>query len=265
MRVGVFADIHGGHRAGLTPPGYQWSNETDDPIHNKFAVAQAEMWNRFKADLDAVKAEKKIDIAIINGDAIDGKGQKSGGTELITSDRKDQCLIAARCIKEIEAPTILMTYGTGYHVGTDEDWERAVADEVGALKIESHGLYEIEGAILDVRHFIGSSSIPHGRFTALARENLWASIWADRYPGTKPDILIRSHVHYFGFCGNSEWAGFTTPALQGMGSKFGSRVCSGIVDFGFIIFDIQHGEYTWKAKTHPVITGTREVLSLSRM
>lgn len=262
-RIGVFSDLHCGHRAGLTPPGYQWMNDTPDPIHNKFADAQADMWARFKSDLDRVKAEHSIDIAIINGDSIDGKGTKSGGTELITTDRKDQCIIAARCIREIDAETILMTYGTGYHVGNDEDWERDVAEAVDALKIESHGLYEIEGLVLDARHFVSSSIIPHGRFTALARENLWANIWADRYPGSKPDILIRSHVHYYGFCGDAEWMGMTTPALQGMGSKFGSRICSGKVDFGFIIIDINQGDYRWKAYTHPVITGTREVLRLS--
>lgn len=262
-RIGVFSDLHCGHRAGLTPPGYQWQTDSDDPIRNKFALAQADMWSRFKADLDKVKAEHPIDIAIINGDSIDGKGTKSGGTELITSDRKDQCIIAARCIREIDAETILMTYGTGYHVGNDEDWERDVAEAVDALKIESHGLYDIEGLVLDARHFVSSSIIPHGRFTALARENLWANIWADRYPGSKPDILIRSHVHYYGFCGDAEWMGMTTPALQGMGSKFGSRICSGKVDFGFIIIDINQGDYRWKAYTHPVITGTREVLRLS--
>lgn len=262
-RVGIFSDLHSGHRAGLTPAGYQWTPETDDPIYNKFALAQSDMWGRFTSDLERVRAEKPIDIAIINGDSIDGKGTRSGGTELITSDRENQSLMAARCIKEIGAPTVLMTYGTPYHVGVEEDWERSVAEKVGALKIESHGLYEIEGVVLDVRHFISSSIIPHGRFTALARENLWASIWADRYPGSKPDIIVRSHVHYYGYCGDAEWLGMTTPALQGMGSKFGSRVCSGKVDFGFVIIDISHGEYRWKAYTHPVIPGTREVLSLS--
>ncbi len=262
IRICVVSDLHSGHRIGLTPPGYQWLATTDDPIHNKFALAQADMWNRFRADIEAVREEHPIDIAIVNGDAIEGKGTRSGGTELLKADRGEQVNIAVTAIREIGAEQIVMTYGTPYHTGAEEDWENAVASGVGAVKIESHGLYEIDGVIIDARHHISSSIIPHGRFTALARENLWASIWADRYPGSKPDILIRSHVHYYGFCGDNEWLGMTTPALQGMGSKYGSRICSGRVDFGFVIIDISHGEYTWRAYTHPVVPGTREVMTL---
>jgi hypothetical protein len=37
-----------------------------------------------------------------------------------------------------------------------------------------------------------------------------------------------------------------TPALQGLGSKFGSRIPSGTVDFGIVWFDIEeNGDFTW--------------------
>ena len=38
-----------------------------------------------------------------------------------------------------------------------------------------------------------------------------------------------------------------TPALQGYGSKYGKRICSGTVDFGFIHMDIdEKGRLSWE-------------------
>ena len=34
--------------------------------------------------------------------------------------------------------------------------------------------------------------------------------------------------------------------MQALGSKYGSRQCSGTVDFGFVVFDVDDdGQYTW--------------------
>ena len=60
------------------------------------------------------------------------------------------------------------------------------------------------------------------------------------------NVIIRSHVHYHEFSGNPTHIAMTTPALQGWGSKYGERQCSGIVDIGLVQFDISEGEYSWK-------------------
>ena len=140
------------------------------------------------------------------------------------------------------AAQIRMAYGTGYHEGTEEDHADQVFKGVKAEKIGSHDFVDVEGLIFSYRHFIGRSSIPHGRFTAIGREKLWAEKWAKRREYPDPDIIIRSHVHYFGFCGDADWLGVTTPALQGYGSKYGARIASGTVDFGFISFDVHSKE-----------------------
>jgi len=86
---------------------------------------------------------------------------------------------------------------------------------------------------------VGRSIIPHGRFTALGRERLWNVLWAehDEYP--KADIIVRSHVHYYGGCFGSNWEAITTPALQGPKTKFGARIATGTVDFGLVWYDIE--------------------------
>ena len=59
-------------------------------------------------------------------------------------------------------------------------------------------------------------------------------------------MILRGHVHYLNFCGGPGWLAMTLPALQMKGSKYGVRQCSGVVDFGFTVFDVgEDGRYTW--------------------
>jgi hypothetical protein len=134
---------------------------------------------------------------------------------------------------------------TPYHTGQEEDWEDVLAREVGA-KIGAHEWVDINGLVFDVKHHVGSSQIPHGRHTAVARERLWSQLWAEREQTPKADVIIRSHVHYFDYCGGRDWLAMTTPALQGLGTKFGARRCSGTVDFGLLSFDVaSRDEWSW--------------------
>lgn len=239
-RVCVIADMHCGHRAGLTPPSWQWPIHEDNPARAKWAVMQQELWMDY---LDMLNLYKPIEILIVNGDCSEGKGERSGGTELITADRDEQAEMATRCIQEVGANTIVMTYGTPAHVGYDQDWENLVAERVEAYKIENEGRYDIEGKIFNCRHFISSSNIPHGRQAALSRDKLWSWIWSEMYGQPKADVVIRSHVHYFAQSNDTVLGfGIITPALQGPSTKYGARFCQGWVDFGLVIFDVERGE-----------------------
>lgn len=241
-RLIVISDLHCGHLSGLTPPDYWIELAKHDQKRNKLALVQRELWEEFAAIIDA---HRPYNICLCNGDAIEGKGARSGGTELISSDRKTQTDMAAKVIRFIDAPINRMTYGTPSHTGDDEDWEDIVAEKVGA-KIGSHEWFEVNGVIIDAKHKVGSSVIPHGRLTSLAREVLWNREWTLRGLQLKADILLRSHVHYYEEIYHDQCRAATTPCLQGMGSKYGARQCSGTVDFGVIIIDIyEDGHYTW--------------------
>ena len=245
-RVVIISDLHCGHRAGITPPGWQYPElENDDPERKSFARNQRILWDWFTAEIDRLQP---IDFLLINGDAIDGKGTRSGGTEVLEADRSKQADIAVRVIERVGARKIVMTFGTPYHVGQEEDWERIISERVGAEKIGSHEWPEIEGVIFDLKHKIGGSVIPHGRYTAIAREDMWNLFWAERNGQPRADVIIRSHVHYFGYQGRDGQLGITMPALQGWGSKYGTRECSGTVDIGFVHFDVEgRGNFAWSA------------------
>ena len=241
-RVLVISDTHCGHELGLTPPAFDrdMRPEQGGSVWDMRRI----MWSWFK---DKVDHMGKIDLLIFNGDAIDGRGEASGGTELTHPDRNDQVEMAVAAIKYIGAGKILMSYGTPYHTGKFEDWEDAVAREVKAEKIGGEDNLSVNGTIFNYRHHCGRSSVPHGRHTAIASEKLWNMLWAERGEYPKADILIRSHVHYFNYAGGADWLALTTPALQGYGTKFGGRRMTGTVDIGMVVFNVdKSGEYSWK-------------------
>lgn len=241
-RVLAVADFQCGHLIGLTPPGFDADREPQR--HHEFYDMRRTIWRWFKRTVSKLAP---IDILIVAGDAVDGKGPASGGTEQLYMDRNDQVEMAAAVIRTIDAKKIVMAYGTPYHTGKQEDWEDAVAREVGAEKIGGEDVIDVNGLIINYRHHVGRSTIPHGRFTPIAKEMLWNILWAERGEYPKADVLIRAHVHYHVYCGTSNWLAMTLPALQGYGTKYGGRRMTGTVDVGMVVFDVTNrGEFTWR-------------------
>lgn len=245
-RVLIVSDYHCGHLVGLTPPGWQLTpteiKEVGDK-RDKFIAVQKSCWNFYA---DSIKRHGPFDVVIANGDLIDGSGARSGGTEQSAVDRLLQCEMAERSINETGTKAKkYITIGTAYHTGDAEDFETIIARGCGAETIGSHEWIDVEGVVFDVKHHCGSSAVPHTRHTAIAREHLWNQLWAERGLQPRAQVIIRSHVHYYNFCGGPGWVAMTTPALQGYGTKYGSRRCSGIVDFGMIIFECHKGSYSW--------------------
>lgn len=240
-RIVIIADLHCGHRSGLTPPKWQYHKDVEEPILRKFGDFQRVMWEWYeKTILDL----QPIDTLVINGDAVDGKGERSGGTELITTDRHAQVQMAAEAIACANAKKVYIIKGTNYHTGIEEDWEEVLADQVKADHCGNHEWIDADGVIIDFRHQVSGSTIPHGRYTAMARAMLWNLLWAERDMQPLAKIIVRSHRHFYAHCGDARWLGISTPALQGW-TKFGSNIVEGTNDVGLISIDAKGGEYTW--------------------
>jgi hypothetical protein len=230
-RVVAMGDLHCGHRVGLTPPRFQSAT-----CGHKYHHIQIELWDQYTEIIDSLKP---IDILLVNGDLIDGRGKMSGGVELIAISRMKQVEIAIECLEYCEADKIVITRGTPYHTGKKEDFEDLIFKGVKAHKIGDHEWPEVNGLIFDMKHKVGNTSIPHGKGMAINKDKLWNEIWADRGLQPRATVLLRSHIHWF----FETYDGYTRciylPALQGMGSKFGARECSGIVDWGLVYFDVK--------------------------
>lgn len=245
-RVVVISDLHCGHRAGLTPPSWQYKLNDSDYERSKFAEVQEAIWNFYTTEIEKLKP---IDSLFVLGDCIEGKGEKSGGTELLEPDRLKQCEIASDCINFVDAKKIAIIRGTPYHVGKEEDFENIVAEKVKAETIGDHEWIDVNGLIFDLKHFRSGSAIPHGRHTSISRDKLWNILWAERKGQPRSDVLIRGHVHFFEFCGELRTLNLTMPALQGWGSKFGTKIPSGTIDIGFIYFDVENKhEWSWNPR-----------------
>ena len=241
-RVLIGADTQCGSLVGLTPPRWQLGEHHDSITKlDKYARIEREGWDWYTANIDVLKP---FDLAIFNGDCIDGRGEHSGGTELITTDRITQCEMAVECIRRVGAKKVVLTYGTAYHAGMLEDFENIIAKDLGA-KIGSHEWVDVNGLVFDIKHKVGRTSIPHGGATPALRESLWSILWAEAEMTPKSHIVVRSHTHS---SVDVKVLGLprviVTPSLQGMGTKFGSRECSGLVSFGFVVFDVyEDGSY----------------------
>jgi len=251
-KIAVLSDFHCGHRVGLTPTG--WLPEKDEngeiPLWAQINKAH---WTWYARE---IARNGPYDIVFVNGDLVDGKGKKSGSTELLAPDMEDQADMATKIIRMVPKSKnckIVITRGTPYHVSSSdgEDWENIIAERVGAT-VTDHAWVEVAG----------SSSLPHSRHTGVAKDRLWNSILAAEGEQTKADVLIRSHVHYHNFAGGPDWIAMTTPALQGAGSKFGARRCSGKVDFGFITFTVDKGTFSWKQHIAKLVEQKAPLLKL---
>jgi len=244
-RLFVGNDTHCGHFAGLTPP--EWHFPLDG-ARAEIGQLQRELWGWFTGTVDALKP---FDGAAWIADLIDGAGHRSGGTELITTDRYEQCEMAKAVVRHVGAKYNRFVYGTPYHTGDAEDFEKIVADAFDA-KITDQAWIERHGIVFHLKHHIGGTSIPHGKGTALMKDMLWNLLWAEMEAQPKANVYLRGHTHrYIGIDDigprGGPRMGFCLPALQAAQTKFGGRRCSGIVHFGFMHFDIfKTGEIQWK-------------------
>ena len=92
----ALADLHCGHVGGITPPSWWFEEETDDPKRAQWAKIQRDLWNAYAG---LVSSFRSPDVLLVNGDLIDGRGERTGGTELVTTDLEAQCRMAAYAIE----------------------------------------------------------------------------------------------------------------------------------------------------------------------
>lgn len=246
-RVLVAGDLHCGSVVGLTPPAYRHiATEADKKAaaksrYSKFSVLQNALW--LKADA-ILRAFAPYDIIMWTGDMIDGDGPRSGGTELIVVDRLEQSKMAVSVcqhfVKRAGRTKVRQygVYGTPYHVGAQEEFELTVSENAGWEQIGNHTWVDLNGCVFDLKHNISSSSTPQGRATGLLSQILWNELWAARALQPKAKVVLRGHTHYYMGVDTDTCAAFTCPALQGFGSRYGARLCSGLIHYGMMYFDV---------------------------
>ena len=227
-KIGLFSDLHVGHRIGLNPPEYQAGNR-------KYLNKQVDRWQWFE---EKVKEAGPFDVCIWLGDLIDGLGVKNH-SECVIGDLNQQIQGAADVVKSVGCDKNYFVYGTMIHTSTKDGLEAEL--EVAKL-INGDSYPQIWGQqwfkwgkyVIDCRHApAGKSHVPHTRANPLQRERLSNIMW--HLEGVQPlsNIILRGHCHYKFIAGEpGTWMAYALPALQGLGSKYG-RILSNVVHEGF--------------------------------
>jgi len=242
IRVLSISDLHSGNVAGLTPDKYNPQSEDN----YKAYVYRRLLYEWTCAEIDALRP---IDICVADGDLIDGKGEKTGGTEQIEMKRPKQIEMATEFLDFIDAKEYHFAFGTGYHVGKEDDWESIIANEFHT-EADDVVTQDVNGLQMKWRHHIGGSISPTSRATGLLRQQEWDALWSIDGEFPKSDVITFGHVHYFQSVTNRFGTVITQPALQGLGgSQLGNRRMGGIIDFGFLHFDVK-GKDDWSWKAH---------------
>lgn len=249
-RILVLADFHCGHLTGLTPPDWQWDNESETAWRKEVCRYQKWAWKTYMAYLDEFRPFQRL---IVLGDCVDGKGRKSGGNEQLTTKRSDQVDMAVACIKAagVQRQYITITRGTEYHVGVDDQWEDEIAREL-KCKICNHAFIDIKGVpfAISARHFVGGTQVAQGKATAVLRAQISNDQWIREYEEhPKANIFLRGHIHRNIIVDEPATLSIVAPALQGW-TDFGAKKCSLPVHFGIIGLDLyENGERDWFRRT----------------
>ncbi len=247
--IGAFSDTHCGHDVGLTPDSYNWqpAEAAIAREHKQFAWRQAS-WAWFISELKKVG---KLDIAIWNGDIVDGTGEKSGGTE--DQEMPMQAKMATEIVHVVGAEENYFVRGTPYHTGKGKmTWEDVVASNVQSETIGDEGQYDINGLIINAKHKISNSSSPISQFTALSSVRIRQLLWSDLEQQKRANLLLRAHIHRCESISEParNFAAWSMPALQGLGSIFGARGCDGLpVHFGFLVIRVNNVN-DWGVEAH---------------
>jgi len=254
-RVLAISDTHCGQIFGLVPP--EWQGCHKDPEVERI---QETLWGFYRDRVKAIAKSSptgKIDVLLSTGDGVDGKAWRNGGIEIIEPDFKEQERMYREVLMMPQADHVIGVSGTPYHVESRDGvgFEKDAVESVGGEFHDKAHVY-VEGCQFDIRHKTSSSSIPHGRATAIMKEKLWSDLNAYEDEEERCDVLLRGHVHYHtaasGMSRGKRWWAMTLPSLQGS-TKFGITQCLGRVDFGVTWFDIHEGRVmAWDSEVLPI-------------
>ena len=239
----ILSDTHCGHLFGLTPPEYQLTPQqaSSSRFRQKAFEWQQATWDWFSEETALLGP---IDRLVSNGDALEGKGFRSGSTELLTADRREQVKIAESVINHLGPKAVTVIRGTPSHTGDDEDWEDLLADYLGT-EAQDHAWLQHGDIVMDFKHHLGSSTVPRSPPPALARDTVWNLLWSERGLQPRSNFFVRSHLHEYFQIGNADFTALVTPALQGW-TKYGAKRMSKTITYGFVSFRFDDEGFSWK-------------------
>ena len=232
------ADLHGGSPVGLTP--YP-TNEFQQALLKRYDDSIAWYYANYG----------QPHVCVVVGDPTEGVDQKL--------DIQDHSIISqyqnaaeAICLWNASEEYIIIT-GTKVHTHLQhQQLEEILADKIKLVSQDWYGTTPIVSVRrklktrvnswfeVQARHFISRSVIPHGRFTAPARSQMWEIMnsalrsFNKKEPAKWADLLMFGHAHYYTRTDNGYGETVILPSWKAIGDKFGDEICDGHIDIGCV-------------------------------
>jgi len=210
----AIGDVHTGSAYGLFPSGHTLSTG---------GVSQLNSGQRYLLDcFDHMVGElpPKLDFVAFTGDMVDGLNHKRDALGRVEVDGMWQADAAATLMAPIvkRATKKYCVAGSGYHVGNGAMFEQHFASQIGADETPGgHKVWDwlllrvANDIVFDIAHH--QSYMTVNRSTALEREMRHSElITPDMKDGT--DLIIRAHVHSYGFMNLDGQLALSLPAWK---------------------------------------------------
>jgi len=215
-RIVVVSDLHVNSTVGLFPPNFV-RDDGASVSQNKF---QAWLWRCWTDFCQHAHQFNKF-VPVINGDAIQGI-HPSRDIQIVLPSDTDMLRAAVAVIQPLiqGAQAVYLVRGTEWHDGTGGKDSEKLAQMLGAYvdpNIQQHSHWtlnlELSGKRFAFAHHTAVTTVYHG--TPPARE--WREAKEQQVDDgvPVPDVIVRSHVHRWGFFPDSTGRlYFTTPGWQ---------------------------------------------------
>jgi len=191
---------------------------------NKLQQTLFEKWLWVKDSL-----VQKPHIMVLNGEPCDGANTKQQGQQSWTPNINDQLIDAYKLLSIFDKNYFLMTRGSNYHVQVDAtNYEEILARMMNCtpysglfdisrdIRTDYYLTFRLNGKVFNVTHHIGFNRWFAYRTTSIAREMADMEFMRGRYwkDEDMPQVIVRSHAHYFVYVRFSNQHGFITPAWK---------------------------------------------------
>lgn len=255
INIGVIADMQAGSVVGIWPEGFP-TTMADPYILNQGQQYLLDNWRRIAKEIPP------LDILLINGDSIEGQQPKEEGRFLCEVEPENQADAAVLLLSDYKrrirkGGEVYYTEGTEYHEGRAAKHARHIAQELGAVPMDSTHpcwdwlLLEVAGKKLDMAH---RQTITIIRRTVPAERELDFS----EMHKNPADLVIRSHSHYHLWLELAREDRLqyylSTPGWQLQTHFVRTSISPNRKDgslLGMVVVTIQDGEITHKAKVFP--------------
>lgn len=205
MRILILSDLHCGSVYGLSVPEFRLS---DGSVHHPNPM-QEWLWEKWCLVADRIG---RVDVAVINGDVIDGSQRAQRGTELSAVMLEDQAEMAVHAIRKMLGRSgrrvqIFGVHGTEYHDQYGGAYAERVYSRLGAIPYNGLGPGRWGHDVLNLNIHSRTINITHTiRSTTTLIHDLRVV--------QGPDVIVRSHLHKFMCVEVRGKMGLITPCWQ---------------------------------------------------